>query len=187
MIFLSASIPVPGREFYGTDDVVAIREAVMAFTKVCMEKRLSFYFGGHPAITPLVWEVAKDYLREDFRNLIRIYQSSFFIGKTPKEVEYFNNVVWTSAKETIPESVDFMREQMFKENFTTIAVFIGGMNGITDEYSKVQKYYPEALILPIATTGAASAKLYKDLGLNNQDLCDNYSYVSIFKKYLQAK
>lgn len=185
MIFLSASIPTPGREFYGTEDVIAIREAVMAFTKVCMEKRLSFYFGGHPAITPLVWEVAKDYLREEFRNLIRIYQSSYFIGRTPKEVEYFNNVVWTSAKENISESVDFMREQMFLENSTTIAVFIGGMSGIAEEYSKIRKYYPEALILPIATTGAASAELYKNLELDNQDLCDNYSYVSIFRKYLQ--
>ena len=134
MIFLSASIPAPGREFYGTEDVIAIREAVMAFTKVCMEKRFSFYFGGHPAITPLVWEVAKDYLHEEFRSLIRIYQSSYFIGKTPKEVEYFNNVVWTSAKENISESVEYMREQMFIENNTTIAVFIGGMRGIADEY-----------------------------------------------------
>lgn len=184
MIFLSASIPVLGREFYGTEDVVAIREAVMAFTKVCMEKRFSFYFGGHPAITPLVWEVAKDYLHEECKNLIRIYQSTYFIGKTPKEVEYFNNVVWTSAKETISESVDYMRDQMFRENNTSIAVFIGGMNGITDEYGKIRTYYPEVQILPIATTGAASAKLYKDLGLNNQDLCENYSYVTIFRKYL---
>ena len=187
MIFLSASIPVPGREFYGTEDVIAIREAIMAFTKVCMESRLSFYFGGHPAITPLVWEVAKDYLHEEFRNLIRIYQSSYFKGKTPKEVEYFNNVIWTKAKDTVSESVDYMREQMFMGNDTTIAVFIGGMGGIVAEYGKIQKYYPDALILPIATTGAASAQLYKDLGLNNQDLCDNYSYVSIFRKYLLRK
>lgn len=184
MIFLSASIPTPGREFYGTEDVVAIREAVMAFTRVCMEKRLPFYFGGHPAITPLVWEVAKDYLREDFKNLIYIYQSSFFIGKTSKEVDFFNNVIWTDAKETIPASVEYMRNQMFSENKTTIAVFIGGMRGITDEYELITKYYPDVKILPIATTGAASEKLYKDLKMDNSDLNDNYSYVSVFRKYL---
>ena len=41
MIFLSAGIPNPtpiqGREFFGKGNVPAIREAVMAFTKVCME------------------------------------------------------------------------------------------------------------------------------------------------------
>lgn len=184
MIFLSASIPTPGREFYGTEDVVAIREAVMAFTKVCMEKRLPFYFGGHPAITPLVWEVAKDYMQDEFKSFVHIYQSAFFIGKTPKEVDYFNNVVWTDVHGGVKECVEYMRNQMFKENETTTAVFIGGMAGIMDEYKMIIKYYPEVKILPIATTGAASEELYKDLRLHNPDLCDNYSYVSIFRKYL---
>lgn len=184
MIFLSASIPTPGREFYGTEDVVAIREAVMAFTKVCMEKHLPFYFGGHPAITPLVWEVAKGYLRDEFKSLIRIYQSSWFLGKTPKEVEFFNNVVWTDVKDNILLSVEYMRNQMFRENETEMAVFIGGMGGIKEEHKLIKEYYPDVKILPIATTGAASESLYKDLGMNNPDLSDNYSYVSIFRKYL---
>lgn len=37
MIFLSASVPTPQREFYGTENVFAIREAIIAFTSVCME------------------------------------------------------------------------------------------------------------------------------------------------------
>lgn len=58
MIFLSASVPARGREFYGTENVFAIREAIIAFTSVCMQYGIRFYFGGHPAITPLVWQVA---------------------------------------------------------------------------------------------------------------------------------
>lgn len=184
MIFLSASIPTPGREFYGTEDIVAIREAVMAFTKVCMEKRLPFYFGGHPAITPLIWEVAKDCLHDEFKELIHIYQSSFFIGKTPKEVDFFNNVIWTEAQENIPASVEFMRKQMFGENETSTAVFIGGMKGVIDEYKMITEFYPNIKLLPMATTGAASEQLYKDLCIDNPDLSDNYSYISIFRKYL---
>lgn len=30
MIFLSASVPTPQREFYGTENVFAIREAIIA-------------------------------------------------------------------------------------------------------------------------------------------------------------
>lgn len=184
MIFLSASIPIPGREFYGTEDVVAIREAVMAFTKVCMEKQLPFYFGGHPAITPLIWEIARDYSKGDFRKLIRIYQSSFFIGKTPKEVSFFDNIIWTDRREKISDSISLMRTQMFKENETSTAVFIGGMKGIIDEYNMIKSIYSDVKVLPIATTGAASAQLCKDLGIDNPDLLDNYSYVSLFRKYL---
>ena len=184
MIFLSASIPTPGREFFGTEDVIAIREAVMAFTKVCMDKQRAFYFGGHPAITPLVWEVAKDYAPDKFKELIRIYQSSFFIGKTPKEVDFFNNIVWTEKQIDIPQSVELMRKQMFTDNKTETAVFIGGMRGIVDEYKMLKDYYPQIQVLPMATTGAASEQLYKELGINNPDLCDNFSYVTVFKKYL---
>lgn len=184
MIFLSASIPTFGCEFYGTEDVVAIREAVMAFTKICMEKHLAFYFGGHPAITPLVWSVAKDYSPSDFRKLIRIYQSSYFCGQTPKEVEFFDNIVWTEKQDDIPQSIELMRKQMFEENETSIAVFIGGMKGIIDEYNMIKVYYPKIRVLPMATTGAASEQLFKDLGLVDPELSDNYSYVSVFKNYL---
>ena len=156
----------------------------MAFTKVCMEKRLPFYFGGHPAITPLVWEVASDYSQDGFHELIKIYQSEYFRGKTPKEVAFFQNIHWTASKKYISDSITQMRREMFQENKTSKAVFIGGMEGVIDEYKKIYSLYPDVKVLPMATTGAASAQLYKDLQLNNQDLSDNYSYVSIFKKYL---
>lgn len=185
MIFLSASIPVLGREFHGTEDVIAIREAIMAFTKVCMEDKIPFYFGGHPAITPLVWEVAKDYAPDDFKELIRIYQSAYFIDKTPKEVSFFENIVWTDKKDDISSSVTFMRNQMFSENKTTVAVFIGGMKGVLDECDMIKEYNPDVKILPMATTGAASRELYKRLNINNPDLEDNYSYVSVFRRYLK--
>jgi len=185
MIFLSASIPVLGREFHGTEDVIAIREAIMAFTKVCMDDKIPFYFGGHPAITPLVWEVAKDYAPNDFKEFIRIYQSAYFIDKTPKEVSFFENIVWTDKKDDIPSSVTFMRNQMFSENKTTVAVFIGGMKGVLDECDMIKEYNPDVKILPIATTGAASRELYKRLNINNPDLEDNYSYVSVFRRYLK--
>lgn len=60
-LFLSASIPTQGREYYGSTNDAAITGAVMAFTRVCAEYSIPFYFGGHPAVTPLVWSVAKDY------------------------------------------------------------------------------------------------------------------------------
>lgn len=184
MIFLSASIPTPGREFFGTEDIIAIRESIMAFTKVCIEKRQAFYFGGHPAITPLVWEVAKDYSPSEFTRYIRIYQSTFFIDKTPKAVEFFDNIVWTAKQDDDTRSIELMRKQMFCENKTRIAVFIGGMAGIIDEYKMIKERYPKVIVLPLATTGAASEKLYYDLGIENPDLSENYSYISVFEKYI---
>ena len=39
MIFLSASVPQPDREFYGTENVFAIKEAIISFVRVCAEKK----------------------------------------------------------------------------------------------------------------------------------------------------
>lgn len=65
-VFLSASIPVKGREpFYSAFEERSalyrknIREAVLALVGVCYELDLDLVFGGHPAITPLVHRAAK--------------------------------------------------------------------------------------------------------------------------------
>lgn len=185
MIFLSASVPVESRrdEFSGPIDVLAIREAIVAFTKVCAENNLSFYFGGHPAITPLVYRVASQYTEN--KPLIKIYQSLCFEGQTPKEVEFFDNICWTNiVNNNKYESVEAMRNQMFDENYTDCAVFIGGMKGIIDEADKIMKRYPSVKILPVASTGGASLDLYNKMKLSDEDLLRSPAYVSLFRDRL---
>lgn len=184
MIFLSASIPIPEREFYGTENVVAIREAIMAFTKVCIENRLPFYFGGHPAITPLVWDVAKLYLHNGENPQIKIYQSLFFGEQIPKVVENFPGLIFTEKMFNKDASVEHMRLRMFHENQTTIAVFIGGMQGVITEAGLLRNIYPQVRLLPIVTTGGASSVVAENWGIRDKRLLDSYDYAGIFKDYL---
>ena len=161
MIFLSASVPTPEREFFGTENIFAIREAIIAFTTVCVQYGIRFYFGGHPAITPLVWDVAMQNIKQGMP-LIDIYQSKVFGENIPKEVQDFNNVHFTEAVNgSIQESVMAMRKQMFTENQTECAIFIGGTNGILDEYNMLHSMYPKAKCYAFASTGGASIELYK--------------------------
>ena len=61
-VFLSASVPKPGREFYGTEDVIAIRDAVIALTStVLANPEYHLIWGGHPSITPLITLVLDRY------------------------------------------------------------------------------------------------------------------------------
>lgn len=185
MIFLSASVPTPEREYFGTENVFAIREAIVAFTKVCMEYKIRFYFGGHPAITPLIWQVAMQNV-QDGLPLIDIYQSKIFGEKIPKEVSDFNNIHFTEPVDNdIRESVRAMREQMFSENNTDCAVFIGGMNGIKDEYHMLLEKYPNAQYLAFVSTGGASVDVYKEIGKQNPLLENGYAYTSIFRDLLK--
>lgn len=184
-IFLSASIPYLGREYFEESNPLLIREAVVAFTRVCMEYNIEFYFGGHPAISPLIYQIAKNYLG-DKDAPIRIYQSEWFKDITPTEIKYYGNIVWTPKLEDIETSVQLMRKQMFEDNKDTCcAVFIGGMEGIIDEAEKISSLCPGIKMLPMASTGCASAKVYQDMCINNADMKSNYVFLSAFRKLLE--
>ncbi len=49
----------------------------------------------------------------DFATNVKIYQSMWFHGLTPPEVEYYQNIVWTDKKEDLGKSLLHMRVQMF--------------------------------------------------------------------------
>lgn len=185
MIFLSASVPDPKRrdEYSQPGNINAIRDAIVAFTTVCAEWKIPFYFGGHPAISPLVYSIASRYAEQPN---IRIYQSEIFKGKTPKEVQYFNNICWTKAVDgDIQKSVEYMRKQMFDYNRDTpIAVFIGGMKGIIDEAEMIKDIIPNVHLVPLASTGGATFDLYNRLGCTEEDYLNSYAYISLFAKLL---
>lgn len=183
-IFLSASIPTLGREYFEGSNPLLIREAVVAFTRVCMEYDIEFYFGGHPAISPLVYQIAKNYIGEK-EAPIRIYQSEWFKDMTPAEIKYYGNIVWTPKCEDVGSSVQLMRKLMFEDNIDTCcAVFIGGMNGIIDEAKKISSLCPDIKMLPMASTGCASAAVYHVMGINNADMESNLVFLSAFRKLL---
>lgn len=184
-IFLSASIPYLGREYFDGSNPLLIREAVVAFTRVCMEYNIEFYFGGHPAISPLVYQIAKNYLG-DKDAPIRIYQSEWFKDMTPTEIKYYGNIVWTPKREDIGASVQLMREQMFEENKDTCcAVFIGGMEGIIDEANKISSLCPDIKMMPMASTGCASATVYHKMGIHDADMESNLVFLSAYRKLLE--
>ena len=184
MIFLSASVPQLDREFFGTENAYAIKEAVISFVIVCAEKKLPFYFGGHPAITPLVWNVAKNYYG-DKEPAIKIYQSRYFGDRIPDEVKNFKDVHMIDAVDgNMRQSVDRMREVMFEENLTDCAVFIGGMDGVVTEARMIKDRYPNARLIPLYGTGGAAQAIYQEFQIDDDRLKENYAFYELFKELL---
>lgn len=186
-IFLSASIPSVDRDekFYKTADIIAIRDAIRALAAVVIP-RAQLVWGGHPSITPLIRNVMTK-MSTNLQHHVTIYQSLFFENYFPADNYDFENIVSTAA---IPDnriaSLEVMRKEMFKSNEFKVAIFIGGMEGIFEEYEMFRSYHPNAAILPIATTGAAAKILY-DITPENYDsrLLTDYAYISLFKELLQ--
>ena len=57
---------------------------------------------------------------------------------------------------------------------------------VEEEYKMFIRKHPHAIILPIASTGAAAKKIYDEQFLDkNERLVKDYAYMSLFQKYLQ--
>ncbi len=184
-VFLSASIPYPDRDkkFYDTADIVSIRDAVRALATVVIPKA-HLIWGGHPSITPLI-RFVMDRMNIDLKEHITLYQSLFFEEYFPPDNFAFENIVLTEKRNNRDESLKLMRSKLINENDFKVAIFIGGMEGINDEYVMFKERHPNAMILPIASTGAAAQILYEsqpqayDIRLKN-----DYAYMALFRDLL---
>ena len=186
-VFLSASVPLPGRDakYFNTVDITAVRDAVIALTTVVLPKHV-LVWGGHPSITPLIYYVMER-LGLNIQEHVKLYQSRWFEGSFPDDNNKFKNVTFTPKGKDILTSINMMREQMLSENQFSAAVFIGGMNGIEDEYDMFVSKHPNTLILPVASTGAATKIVYDDklpIKLKNPRLLKDYGYMSLFQNLL---
>lgn len=184
-VFLSASIPYPDRDkkFYDTADIVSIRDAVRALATVVIPKA-HLVWGGHPSITPLI-RFVMDKMNVDLKKHVTLYQSLFFEEYFPPDNFAFENIVLTENRNNRDESLELMRSKLINENDFKVGIFIGGMEGINDEHLMFKKRHPYALILPIASTGAAAKILYDsqpqafDIRLQN-----DYAYMALFRDLL---
>lgn len=186
-IFLSAGVPTQDRppKYYDSADVIAIRDSVIALAStVLANKGFHLIWGGQPAITPLIALVLERYnLR--MTNRVTLYQSYEFERFFPKENENVGNIVYTEKKEDRKASLMLMRQRMIGEHDYAAAVFIGGMEGVEDEFDLFRKIHPDIPCLPIASTGAAAKIIYDEHpGEFDERLLTELSYSSLFKDLL---
>jgi hypothetical protein len=84
-----------------------------------------------------------------------------------------------------------MREQMLQHAFDA-GVFIGGMDGVEEEFQLFRTRHPTALVLPVASTGAAARILF-DQHRHDFDadlavmLEHEYAYMSLFRRTIANK
>lgn len=168
-IFLSASVPSIGRgNFHESADPFLIQFAVRELLTVALGRR-QIVWGGHPAITPMIWAVCAD-LGLDYAKAVALFQSRYFSAKFPEENDNFSNLTVIDAVEGDREkSLAKMRSEMLSGPFHG-AVFIGGMEGVMEEYNLFTSLHPEAVVLPLYAPGGAARDLAVRLGVADDRL-----------------
>jgi hypothetical protein len=186
MIFLSASIPLPERhkKYFDTADVIAIRDAVRALATVVIPNS-NLVWGGHPAITPLIRYVLTT-MNLNVKDHVTLYQSNFFRDKFPVDNQFIENVVIVPEGRDLQSSLANMRNEMMTKHEFKVGIFIGGMEGVEDEFNLFRQIHPTALLLPVASTGAAAEIIYNSMAPKpDPRLLNDYAYMALFKSLLQ--
>ncbi|MDZ3798096.1 MAG: hypothetical protein U0T03_04760 [Xanthomonadales bacterium] len=168
-IFLSSSVPEHGRgNFYESADPFLIQFAVRELLTVCLGRR-RVVWGGHPSITPMVHAVCKDFGME-FEPPVVLYQSRFFENRFPEDNKYFETVLVDGVEGDLANSLVALRRAMLSRPIQA-AVFIGGMEGIFQEYAMFQELHgPNANAVALGAPGGAARQLAEDALLNgNRD------------------
>lgn len=189
-IFLSASIPLKERDekYFDTADIISIRDAVIALITVVLPKH-RLIWGGHPSITPIIYHIMQR-LDLNIQEHVTLYQSLFFEKYFPEDNNKFQNVIFTENKFEKDASLLLMRKRMFTESSFVAGIFIGGMEGIEDEFKLFRELQPQAHILPISSTGAAAKVVYNKYlptEIKNVRLENDYAYMSLFQDLLIDK
>lgn len=182
-VFLSASVPDPKRheKYFKTADIVAIRDAVTALVEVVLPVS-KIYFGGHPAITPMIRREAQ---RLELIERVALFQSREFENSFPPDNRFFPDL------RLFPD-LSAMRRSMIGTDQFSAAFFIGGMEGIEREWvdvaaAKVQEGVP---LYPIASTGGAALLLLEENPFRfpeplRQALRTDFNYTILFRRMLQ--
>jgi hypothetical protein len=184
-VFLSASVPLPSRNpaYFKTANIIAIRDAVRALTLVVSEKHMKLVFGGHPAISPMIrLQIAQSGNRVG--DHVVMFQSRFFERQFPDDNAAFEKVELVEAVQNDREkSLLHMREVMLAKPFDA-GVFIGGMEGVEQEFDMFRRLQPHIPVFPIASTGAAASIIYDrdgDLQHKHPELRDEISYLTLMR------
>lgn len=184
-IFLSASVPVVGREnYYETADPFLIQTAVRELV-IAVIRDHQIVWGGHPAITPMIWTICQD-LNVDYSRSVILYQSRFFEDRFPEENQYFRNVVFVeNVGDDREASLLAMRKEMLSRQDLKAAVFIGGMEGVEVEYELFRYFHPEGKVLPVPATGGAAVQLAERIGGFNENALRDVNFARLFRTELK--
>lgn len=163
-VFLSASFPSGERgKRFEPYDPAAISAAVRALARAIMLAGGRIVFGAHPTISPLILFVAGEF---EVEGAIDIYQSARFADQIPEETRRLVelgygdlHMVDADPSGDLGVSLELMRRAMLTEQDVTAGVFVGGMEGIRDEYDLLAELRPSAARLPLTAPGGAARGL----------------------------
>lgn len=193
-VFLGAGIPDPKR-WSGHFDAREITDAVVAATRAILSAGGTIVTGAHPTISPLILYVASELGHDWDEPHVLVYQSAVLDSVMPDITRRFEEdgvarLRITEAKAgerprpgEATQSLLRMRRRMFADMTPAAAIFVGGMEGVVEEFQLLRDSHPQVLTYPVAKPGGEAANLVEQAPSSiRQTLRDSDIYPTIFRK-----
>ena len=179
-VFLSASVPSTDSEYYKGCNPVLIQAALRSFLFSVLGRK-HLVFGGHPSISSLILAVCQD-LGIENKHAVTIFQSKHFEENFPSENLQFANFIVTPTAGAREKSLSVMRKQMFAAYDYDSAVFIGGKEGVVQEYRFFRSAHPYSTVLALKSPGGAASTIGGSI-MEDDELLD---YDALFIKNINV-
>ena len=191
-IFLSASMPDPKHD-YGyarLANSTAINSAIRAFLVTVLGRR-HLILENHPSIMILITEMARD-MDVDCNSCVTCVEHEFFHKETNDQftssIHEPRRIMIKGTTEEARETREQARTRMVREMFSMFdfgsAVFIGGAKNVFEEFDLFRKLNPHAAIIPVLSTGGATALLADRFESLPDDLESDLDYYRLFHDHL---
>jgi len=175
-VFLSASIPyqkdtIKNSHYLKTAQPRRVIDAVSFLARAVFCRELNLIFGGHPAISPMVLDIARRFL-DQTEPRVAVFQSMFFYQMIPQDTlrlaEWdYGHLFWTQRCSATPSknerdaSLTWMRTVMLHCPNLVAAVFVGGMEGCEEEADLARNLPGKLPCFAIGSSGSAAGDLLK--------------------------
>ena len=174
-VFISVSIPQHNEDntYFMNSNPQDIIDCTSALAYQIFLNKLKLIFGGHPTISPVILSVRNSHPSQDGQPPIYIYQSEYFrkiqSESTQKLAEHFGKIIWTKEeKDDRGKSLTIMRKAMLNpQNNIDAGIFIGGMEGVLEEYNLFRENHKAKPAYVIETTGGAAEKIKGNMKEDN--------------------
>lgn len=143
-----------------------ITQAVVAVARAILKGNGNLVFGGHPLITPLIFDVSGEIIatQEDKSDRVVLYQSAYFGDVLPATVWNFRQAAWASVHDIPPAIVGAdaqpslvrMRQAMLDPKLSLHAAV---MIGVAEEYRMVRAGFPNIPIYTLKRPGGTAAAI----------------------------
>lgn len=177
-LFLSTSIPSENSPFNQDFDIVAYRDSIIKLTEYCVKNDIHIVTCIHGEPIDLITQTLKK-LEVNIKDYLTVVHSSFF---TKEKSNDYLKVIETSA-DNVTKALAELRKTVFMENDFDYALFVGGMQGVIDEFEYLID--TNIKLVRISNVGGGAAKLPKNHNIIDEDLIDNFKFANVFGNVLK--